>query len=52
MPVMDGLEALKKIKEVDEDAIAIMLTNESSKDVVTGLLDAGAKVPSTQRIRY
>ena len=43
MPVMDGLEALKQIKEVDEYVIAIMLTNEASKDVVKSLLDAGAK---------
>ena len=43
MPVMHGLEALKKIRELDSNAVVVMLTNEADKDTVMNLLQAGAQ---------
>lgn len=42
MPVMDGVEALKKIKEIDKDAKVIMLTAAGQKDRIMEALKLGA----------
>lgn len=43
MPVMDGVEALKKIMEKDPDAKVIMLTAAGQKDKILEALKTGAK---------
>ncbi len=42
MPVMDGLEALAKIREIDPDAVVIMLTSLAMRKVVEDALGLGA----------
>jgi two-component system chemotaxis response regulator CheY len=42
MPFMNGLEALKKIKEIDTECIAIMLTSLSTVETVEEALALGA----------
>lgn len=42
MPVMDGVEALKKIKEIDKDAKVIMVTAAGQKDRIMEALKLGA----------
>jgi len=42
MPVMDGVEALKKIKEIDKDVKAIMVTAAGQKDRIMEALKLGA----------
>ena len=42
MPQMDGIAALKKIKEINKDAVVVMLTAENDSDTVTELLKSGA----------
>ncbi|MFA5143837.1 MAG: response regulator [Candidatus Omnitrophota bacterium] len=39
---MDGIETLKKIKEIDKDIVVIMVTGEKDEDVMKRALDAGA----------
>lgn len=43
MNQMDGLEALKKIKEIDEDSNVIMVSGVSNKDTVKEALEEGAE---------
>ena len=42
MPVMDGLAALKALREKSESVAIVMLTSLASADVVEQCLDAGA----------
>lgn len=39
---MDGIEALKKIRQIDKDVVVIMVTGVKDEDVVKGALEAGA----------
>ena len=42
MPVIDGLGALKRIRQIDAQAVVVMLTSVSAASVVEACLDAGA----------
>lgn len=42
MPQMDGLEALKKIVQADEDAIVVMLTSIGTRQAVESSAESGA----------
>jgi two-component system chemotaxis response regulator CheY len=42
MPVMNGIETLKKIKEKDQDAKVIMLTANVQSSKLKEIIDAGA----------
>ncbi|MCQ2535451.1 MAG: response regulator [Lachnospiraceae bacterium] len=42
MPVLDGVEALKKIKGIDKDAKAIMVTAAGQQDRVVDAIKNGA----------
>lgn len=42
MPVMDGLDALEKINEQDEDALIVMLTSLASREVIETSAERGA----------
>src|SRR5690242_14333929 len=42
MPVMDGLETLKALRQKSERVAIVMLTSLASSDVVEQALDAGA----------
>lgn len=39
---MDGIETLKKIKEIDKNIVVIMVTGVKDDDVIKQALDAGA----------
>lgn len=43
MPVMDGYEALKKIKEIDEEAQVIVVSADIQSEAKLRVLVAGAK---------
>ena len=43
MPKINGIDALKKIKQIDSNAKIIMITADASKNLEKTLLDAGAK---------
>ncbi|MBN2782141.1 MAG: response regulator [Campylobacterales bacterium] len=43
MPDMDGITALRKIKEIDPDAKAIMVTSHGQEAMVMNALKAGAR---------
>ena len=43
MPDMDGITAVKKIKELDDDANIIMVTSHGQEAMVMNALKAGAK---------
>ena len=43
MPEMDGMEALKRILEWDEDARVVMLTADGQKQIVIDAISSGAK---------
>jgi len=42
MPIMDGIGALKGIMAVDPDAIIIMLTSQSSRNLISQAAEIGA----------
>ena len=42
MPVMDGLEALKRMRRTNPDAVVIMITSLAMRRVVEDALSAGA----------
>ena len=42
MPQMDGLETLKKLKEIDPQCVVIMLTSLSNRQTVEAALELGA----------
>ncbi|EFI36219.1 response regulator receiver protein [Desulfonatronospira thiodismutans ASO3-1] len=43
MPVMDGIEATKKIIESDPEAVVVMVTSHGQKQTVIDAIGAGAK---------
>lgn len=43
MPDMDGIEALKRIREFDQDVNIIMVTSHGQEDMVVSSLKSGAK---------
>lgn len=43
MPKMDGLTALKKIREIDDNACVIMLTSMGQEVYVRDAIEAGAR---------
>lgn len=43
MPDMDGITAVKKIREFDKDVSIIMVTSHGQEDMVVASLKAGAK---------
>ncbi len=42
MPVMDGVESFKKIKELRPDAVVVMMTAYAVEDVIREALEKGA----------
>lgn len=42
MPKMDGLEALKKLREVDPNCVVIMLTSLANRESIEQAVDGGA----------
>lgn len=42
MPVMDGIQALKRIRQINKDAKIIMVTGKSDEEIVTESILAGA----------
>ncbi len=42
MPVMDGLETLKRLKAIDPDAVVVMLTSIVNRQSIDEALDYGA----------
>ena len=42
MPVMDGIEALKKIRELDPEALVVMLTSLASRTNIENAIALGA----------
>ena len=42
MPIMDGLETLKKLKEIDPECVVIMLTSLSNRQTIESALALGA----------
>ncbi len=42
MPMMSGVSALKKIKEIDKDAKVIMITSHGEEDLVMESIKSGA----------
>jgi two-component system chemotaxis response regulator CheY len=42
MPVMDGLETLRKLKEIDAECVVVMLTSLSNRQTVEAALALGA----------
>ena len=43
MPNMDGITAVSKIKEIDDNAVIIMCSSMGSQEKVVGAITAGAK---------
>ena len=42
MPVMEGIETLKKIKQIDPDAVVIMLTSLANRQTIEQAIELGA----------
>jgi two-component system chemotaxis response regulator CheY len=42
MPVMDGIETLKKLKEIDPDCVVIMLTSLANRQTIDQAVELGA----------
>jgi two-component system chemotaxis response regulator CheY len=42
MPVMDGIETLKKLREIDPEALVVMLTSLASRSNIENALALGA----------
>lgn len=42
MPKMDGLEALRKLKEIDPDCVVIMLTSLANRETIEQAVELGA----------
>jgi len=43
MPLLNGVEAIKRIKEFDKDAIIIVLSGIENEEVIKEAISAGAK---------
>jgi PAS domain S-box-containing protein len=52
MPEMDGMEVLKEIKNLDENAFVIFMTGEGSEDVAVTAMKSGAVDYLTKPISY
>lgn len=42
MPVMDGIETLRKLREIDPDALVVMLTSLASRSNIENAVSLGA----------
>lgn len=42
MPIMDGIETLKKLKEIDPGCIVVMLTSLANRETIHQAVDLGA----------
>lgn len=42
MPIMDGLETLKKLREIDPDCVVIMLTSLANRQTIEQAAELGA----------
>jgi len=42
MPHMDGIQTLRKLKEIDPDCVVIMLTSLANRETVERALELGA----------
>ncbi len=42
MPIMDGIETLKKLKEIDPGCIVVMLTSLANRQTIDQAVDLGA----------
>jgi two-component system chemotaxis response regulator CheY len=42
MPIMDGIETLKKLKEIDAGCIVVMLTSLANRQTIDQAVDLGA----------
>jgi two-component system chemotaxis response regulator CheY len=42
MPIMDGIETLKKLKQVDPDCVAVMLTSLANRQTIEQAIELGA----------
>lgn len=43
MPYMDGIQTLRKLKEIDPDCVVIMLTSLANRETVERALELGAE---------
>ncbi len=43
MPQMNGTAAIKKVKQIDPEAVVVMMTSVAEKDTVLEILKSGAK---------
>ena len=50
MPVMEGLEALRRLKELDPNAVVIMLTSIMTRQAIESALELGAASAHGQRL--
>lgn len=42
MPIMDGIETLKKLKQVDPDCVVVMLTSLANRQTIEQAIELGA----------
>lgn len=42
MPIMDGIETLKKLKEIDPDSVVVMLTSLANRQTIEQASELGA----------
>jgi len=42
MPVMDGIETLKKLREIDPDCVVVMLTSLANRETIEQAIELGA----------
>ena len=42
MPTMDGIETLKKLKEIDPDCVVVMLTSLANRQTIEQAIELGA----------
>jgi two-component system chemotaxis response regulator CheY len=42
MPIMDGIETLKKLKQIDPDCVAVMLTSLANRQTIEQAIELGA----------
>lgn len=42
MPIMDGIETLKKLKQIDPDCVVVMLTSLANRQTIEQAIELGA----------